>query len=243
LAVGVVNILHAGPAAARNAGAERARGDYLIFTDDDCLPDGFWLHTIDAELKNYPACMLGGKVMNYFSNNIFSETSQIVSDLVYAQYNPDFLNARFFSSNHIVLPRSDFLALGGFDEAHFPKAGGEDRDFCARWLASGRRMVYIESMVIHHAHDLSLCSFMGQYFAYGQGASRFYQMGASYPGDTVQIQKGYYRHFYARLAGRLKNQAWGKKIKIVTLLFLWQMANSAGFIVEYFRTLDKNFKP
>ena len=29
---------HAGPAAARNAGAMRARGKYLAFTDDDCLP-------------------------------------------------------------------------------------------------------------------------------------------------------------------------------------------------------------
>ena len=32
-----------GPAANRNAGARRARGDWLAFTDDDCVPDPNWL--------------------------------------------------------------------------------------------------------------------------------------------------------------------------------------------------------
>ena len=32
-----------GPAANRNAGARLARASYLVFTDDDCLPDPNWL--------------------------------------------------------------------------------------------------------------------------------------------------------------------------------------------------------
>ena len=32
-----------GPAANRNAGALRARGEWLAFTDDDCVPDPNWL--------------------------------------------------------------------------------------------------------------------------------------------------------------------------------------------------------
>src|SRR6266404_2389036 len=34
---------HAGPAAARNAGAGRARGEVLAFTEDDVEPDRRWL--------------------------------------------------------------------------------------------------------------------------------------------------------------------------------------------------------
>src|SRR5215813_1646861 len=39
---------HAGPAAARNTGAARARGDFLAFTDDDCRPDPGWLSPFTA---------------------------------------------------------------------------------------------------------------------------------------------------------------------------------------------------
>src|SRR5690349_8782081 len=34
---------NAGPAAARNLGAQEAKGQILAFTDDDCLPDPAWL--------------------------------------------------------------------------------------------------------------------------------------------------------------------------------------------------------
>jgi len=37
---------HAGPAAARNNGAERARGEFLAFTDDDCRPAPNWLKAL-----------------------------------------------------------------------------------------------------------------------------------------------------------------------------------------------------
>ena len=38
----------AGPSAARNAGAERARAPYIAFLDDDCRADPAWLHELEA---------------------------------------------------------------------------------------------------------------------------------------------------------------------------------------------------
>src|SRR5438552_17841427 len=35
-----------GPAANRNHGAKHARGEWLAFVDDDCLPDKGWLEAI-----------------------------------------------------------------------------------------------------------------------------------------------------------------------------------------------------
>jgi len=39
----VIDQRNAGPASARNRGAAEAQGEYLAFTDDDCLPDRGWL--------------------------------------------------------------------------------------------------------------------------------------------------------------------------------------------------------
>ena len=44
-----------GPGAARNAGARRAAGAYLAFTEDDCVPNPDWLATAAARLSNEPS--------------------------------------------------------------------------------------------------------------------------------------------------------------------------------------------
>src|ERR1041384_7781769 len=44
LHVTLVTQKNAGPAAARNAGAQVARGKFLAFTDDDCRVSPDWLH-------------------------------------------------------------------------------------------------------------------------------------------------------------------------------------------------------
>ena len=39
---------------ARNASAELANGDYLVFTDDDCEPPDWWLDWVQARLEWAP---------------------------------------------------------------------------------------------------------------------------------------------------------------------------------------------
>ena len=46
LDVALLQQSHAGPAAARNAGALKARGAFLAFTDDDCQPAPDWLQHV-----------------------------------------------------------------------------------------------------------------------------------------------------------------------------------------------------
>ena len=46
---------NAGPAAARNAGARDARGDRLVFLDDDCLVDRTWWTRLVAHCRRHPA--------------------------------------------------------------------------------------------------------------------------------------------------------------------------------------------
>nr|MBA3317684.1 glycosyltransferase family 2 protein [Gemmatimonadales bacterium] len=83
-----------GPAAARNTGAQRAGGDYLAFTDDDCLADPDWLMELARVLSGVPEGMVGGAILNAVPS-LYSETSQLIMDVVYRHYNTDPLWARF----------------------------------------------------------------------------------------------------------------------------------------------------
>ena len=72
----LLRLPHAGPATARNAGASRARGEYLAFTDDDCAPDPGWLHALAARFAAEPGGLLGGRTINRLPENPYSSASR-----------------------------------------------------------------------------------------------------------------------------------------------------------------------
>jgi glycosyltransferase involved in cell wall biosynthesis len=51
---------NAGPATARNRGASQARGRFLAFTDDDCMPAPDWIATLAKRFAATPDCAIGG---------------------------------------------------------------------------------------------------------------------------------------------------------------------------------------
>lgn len=71
---------HTGPAAARSAGTMRARGKYLAFTDDDCLPATNWPQALKARFERPPDHLIGGRVVNGFPQNPYSTAAQLLVD-------------------------------------------------------------------------------------------------------------------------------------------------------------------
>jgi glycosyltransferase involved in cell wall biosynthesis len=163
---------HAGPASARNSGAQHARGKWLAFTDDDCAPEPDWLIALERAVRAAPDSLVGGTVLNALQDNLFSETSQRLAQFTAMYFDGTGGRERFFTSNNIALARAEFLAAGGFHTG-FGDGAGEDREFCDRWHAQERPSRFEPRAVVHHAHDLSLISFLRQHYAYGRGARSF----------------------------------------------------------------------
>lgn len=178
-----------GPAGARNDGAARARGRRLAFTDDDCVPDSDWLLALDAALDRAPDALVGGAVLNALTDNVYSEASQVLAEYVMEYFDGEG-RERFFTSNNIALARDAFHDVGGFDGS-FGLSAGEDREFCDRWHAAGRRSLRVPGAVIRHAHALDLRSYLRQHFAYGAGALSFRAVRED-AGRPVGIDPGFY---------------------------------------------------
>ncbi len=228
----LVHQANAGPARARNAGAARAAGALLAFTDDDCEPRTEWLSALWAEFLRHPDAASGGHTVNALPANAFSEASQLLVDFLCnggGRYDGRDHAPAFFTSNNFAVPANLFRQLGGFDES-FRFAAGEDREFCGRWRHLGHRMIHAQQAVVMHSHVLSLRSFVRQHFNYGRGACHLRRAR-----DRHGMRGGFEPlAFYGRLVTYpLRVHQPPAALKLMLLMGVCQVANTVGFVFEH----------
>lgn len=160
-----------GAAAARNAGIQVTQGEWIWFTDSDCLPTE---DSIAGYLGPSVAGAYAGNI-NITSNNLISkfyETQnmfQIKSSLhPQRQGKPTYL----VTANCLVA-KNAINAIGGFDE-QFPSAGGEDVDFGVR-LLSVCDLEYKHKSSINHEMTDGLKGLINRFIRYGTGNRLLYE--------------------------------------------------------------------
>ncbi len=127
-----------GPAANRNNGAHMAKGEWLVFIDDDCLPDGGLLLNYERFIQDNPDYdALEGKIYAPRPQVSFSEKSPLNTT-----------GGAFWSCN-IAIRKSLFDRLNGFDE-DFAYAANEDQDLQFRIIGSGGSIAYVEGASVCH---------------------------------------------------------------------------------------------
>lgn len=104
-----------GPAAARNLGWQKARGEIIAFTDDDCLPEADWLQQGVAAIRSG---------LDAASGQIIVPTQMPPTD--YEKNVARLAESEFVTANCFVR-RCVLKACGGFDE-RFRMAWREDSD-------------------------------------------------------------------------------------------------------------------
>jgi GT2 family glycosyltransferase len=125
-----------GPAANRNGAAAIAKGKWLIFTDDDCIPGRGWLAAYASALRDGCAVYEGRTTCNEGLSSPF-HTAPVNET-----------GGCLWSCNFMV-EGSLFRSLGGFDEG-FPHAAMEDIDFRERLKDRGVRWDFVPSAAVNH---------------------------------------------------------------------------------------------
>ena len=233
LTIQLIRQENSGPASARNLGAHHARGDFLIFIDDDCQIHPNSLNILASYFQVHPEALLGGYTINKLSDNIYSTASQLLLDYLYSYYNSDCDKPSFFTSNNIALSKEKFYQIGGFDTS-FPLAAAEDREFCDRWLYKGSKMIYIPEVIVYHSHKLTLRTFCKQHFNYGRGAFCFHKIRAYRSNEQTkeQIKVEPLKFYLNLLRYPFLKKSSQPQILVAILFLMSQVANIAGFFWE-----------
>lgn len=216
-----------GPARARNVALHQARGDYVVFTDDDCAPEASWLNAYDDAFRSMPAAAFGGAVVDDPENGLCGAASQMLISFLYGAQDASG-SMRFYCSNNLALPRVGLLAIGGFDPS-FPLAAAEDRDLCARWLEQGE-MQLLSTAVVRHRQQLTFAGFCRQHFRYGRGAYQFWLRRRRAGGQGNRIQPPDF--YLSMLSYPFSRTKMTRAAAICVLFAISQTAGAVGYFIE-----------
>lgn len=141
-----------GPAANRNNGAKIAKGEWLIFLDDDCEPDNNLLKSYDTCILNNPIVkIIEGRITTSRAFNHSMETAPINES-----------GGRLWSCNFCII-KNYFFLIGCFDETYrYPHL--EDSDFAMR--VQGQFLFCKEAYVTHPPRKLPSGVKLGYYHEY-----------------------------------------------------------------------------
>jgi GT2 family glycosyltransferase len=224
-----------GPAAARNHGALHARGRFLAFLDDDCIPSPEWLCRLHAALDRDPSAGVGGRVINGQTRNLYAHVNQVILDEAYRYYNADRSHSRFFATMNLAVSGEQLARIGGFDEA-FRTA--EDRDFCARWIAGGLRLEYVPDAVVIHLGAGGWLDFWRRHYRFGSGACSFRRRHTATAAGRVRLEPpAFYRSL---LAGAFREGLTRRAFLAAGLIGVSQVASALGFWAEIKRSQTVN---
>ena len=170
---------NAGPAVARNRGANAATGEVLLFLGDDTVPEAGWLlaHLEEHRLHGgigHPLAVVG---YTGFPSAGDSPFLRFINE-----YGPQFgylliedprrLEFNFFYTSNVSIDRAEMARLGGFRE-DFPAAAWEDIEFAYRATRGGLSIRYQPAARAVHYHRIHPRTFCRRQRTSGRSAAIF----------------------------------------------------------------------
>jgi Glycosyltransferases, probably involved in cell wall biogenesis len=170
LSVSYFFIPNGGPGQARNFGAKKAKGDYLIVLDSDCILPVDYIRSVKTELALSEADAFGGpdkasenftpiqKAINYSMTSFFTTGGIRGGKKKIDKFYPRSFN--------MGIRKEIYEELGGFSPMRF----GEDIDFSIRIYQKGYKVCLFPSAWVYHKRRTDWKKFYRQ--VYNSGIAR-----------------------------------------------------------------------
>lgn len=162
---------NSGVAKARNEGVRLAKGDTIIFNDDDIIVDEPKMIQKHLErLSEFGKCLVCGhwefspQMLEFLNETAFGQFRITFEDNSKDGNKKQLLHDNCYQSQTVTpqnlsIRREDFWSIGGFDE-QFPYAGCEDHEFVIRAAKAEYKFIYdFDLRLLHNDHRLNVVQF------------------------------------------------------------------------------------
>jgi len=135
----------------RNLGAREARGEILVYLDDDAWPRAGWLEKLLARFANAGVAAVGGAVLDPQGAPLLGCAAATRYGRTYRLANgarPRRGAVLTLQGGNLAVRRDALFAVGGFDENF--RYHLDETDLCMRLEDAGYTLVYAEDAAVHH---------------------------------------------------------------------------------------------
>lgn len=155
---------HAGLSVARNRGAALARGEVIVYTDDDCMPDEDWLWRIVGAFDDPKWVAAGGPNLPPSPRNDIERcVAAAPGGPCHVLLNDE--EAEHLPGCNLAIRKSALENIGGFDPVF--RAAGDDVDICWRLRAAGGRLRFVPGAMVWHHRRFTMEAYFRQQRGYG----------------------------------------------------------------------------
>ncbi|WP_340106098.1 glycosyltransferase [Rhodohalobacter sp. 8-1] len=153
----------------RNFGFERAKGDYLVVFDSDCLIPAHYFEAVNEQINKFKKIDCWGgpdrahesftpiqKAINYSMTSLFTTGGTRGNKRHIGTYHPRSFN--------MGISRDVYLATGGYLITRM----GEDLEFSIRIQKKGFKTYYIDDAYVYHKRRTNFIQFYKQLFFFGR---------------------------------------------------------------------------
>jgi len=141
----VENSSNLGFGRANNIGVKKSAGNTLFFLNNDTLMEGNLIEDLLQEKLAKSANIVGPKILDYEKNDIYQSRKISIDCTGYLGWGK---RTFFVEGCALMIDKTDFLKLGGFDEKYFMYS--EDIDLCWRAWLCGMKVEICDSVSLIH---------------------------------------------------------------------------------------------
>lgn len=149
-----------GLSAARNKAIKEAKGDVLVYVDDDALVDTWYLRTVAEYMSAHPEISaIGGPIIPLYETSEPKWMTRFTKELLcgylyFGDKERTFPGERYPGGGNAAYRAEVFKQVGFFNTNLGRKGdglmGSEEKDIFDKMKSQGMRFMYLPKMILHH---------------------------------------------------------------------------------------------
>ena len=166
-----IKVNYRNPTKKRNLAISKAKGEYIVFIDDDAYAEKNWLADYFNEIKKNNYTVLGGPSLTPITDSFTAKLSSLFYELKIGGGAPE----RYTKNNkkdivddwpmvNLIVEKRFLNQIGNLDDSIWP---GEDTELCSRIQKNNQSIKYIKNAFVYHHRRGNIMNHLRQIFNYG----------------------------------------------------------------------------